>query len=141
MTDTEKNTTESSDAPKRKKHVDKGQLFKPGKSGNPMGRPKGSKNKLTLLREAVREGAEEMVLAEFEKVVQATLELAKEGDPTALRIVWDQIMPKKAVDDAKKDDKLNITINVGAMEVDVTTEDVPEIETSVVEGEFTEITE
>jgi len=140
MTDTEKNTTGSSDEPKkRKKHVDKGQLFKPGKSGNPLGRPKGSKNKLTLLREAVRENAEEMVLAEFEKVVQATLLLAKEGDPTALKIVWDQIMPKKAVDDAKKDDKLNITINVGAMEVDVTTEDVPNVDTNVVEGEFTEI--
>lgn len=130
MTDTEKNTKESSEA----KH-----LFKPGQSGNPNGRPKGSKNKLTLLREAVLESAEDIVLSNFEDIVRSTVELAKQGDATALKIVWDRIIPsKRAIEDKKEgSDKLNITINVEAMSVrEIGGEPV---KTKVVDGEFTEV--
>ena len=132
MTDTDKSTKGSSEPT---------HLFKPGQSGNPSGRPKGSKNKLTLLREAVLESAEEIVLSNFERIVQATVKLAEEGDPTALKIVWDRIIPsKRAIEDKKEgSDKLNITINVEAMSVkEVGGEPIT---TRVVEGEYTEVKE
>ena len=136
MTDTEKSGKESSE---RKKHKDSGQLFQPGKSGNPKGRPKGSKNQLTLLREAVRDKAEDLVLSNFTDVVEATIELAKQGDATALKILWDRIIPSKRAVEEKVEgqDKLNITINVEAMSVQPT----EVIETNVVEAEFIEIPE
>jgi len=40
---------------KTEKKQNKPQLFKPGQSGNPDGRPKGTKNYLTLLEEALKD--------------------------------------------------------------------------------------
>ena len=92
--------------------------WKPGQSGNPNGRPKGSKNKLTILREAVLANAENIVLENWEELVQCTVALAKAGDPTALKILWDRVIPaKRAIEEKSKEDKLNITINVNGMEV------------------------
>ena len=60
--------------------------FKPGLSGNPAGRPNGSKNKLTLLAQKLLEnGAEEIITAIIEK--------AKAGDSTAQRLCMERIMP------------------------------------------------
>ena len=89
------------------------------KNLNKSGRPKGAKGKLTLLREAVLNKAETMVLEDWEEVVQTTLTMAKAGDATALKILWDRVIPsKRAIDtDAGATDKLNITINVAGMEV------------------------
>ena len=144
MTNTETSTTESSELEKLQK---KPQLWKAGQSGNPNGRPKGSKNKLTLLREAVLESAESIVLGNFEDIVKATVELAKAGDPTALKIVWDRIIPAKRSIEDKVDthDKLNIHINISGMEVlSVGGEKVPDkekVSTNYVDGDFTEIKE
>jgi len=53
----------------------RGRPFEPGKSGNPNGRPKGSRNKTTLAIEALLEG-------ESEAITRKLLEMAKEGDMT-----------------------------------------------------------
>lgn len=60
-----------------------------------------------------------MVLDDWEEVVQTTLTMAKAGDATALKILWDRVIPsKRAVDtDSGANDKLNITINVSGLEV------------------------
>jgi len=59
--------------------------FKPGKSGNPKGRPKGSKDKRTELREMMQPHAEALV--------NKAVELAKNGDISALRICLDRLIP------------------------------------------------
>jgi len=56
-----------------------------GESGNPAGRPPGVRDKRTAMRELLVPHAEELVA----KVV----EMAKEGDTTALRICIDRLMP------------------------------------------------
>ncbi len=66
--------------------------FSPGESGNPTGRPRGSKDKRTALRCLLEPHAPALVA----KVV----ELALAGDTTALRIALDRIIPPaKAKDD------------------------------------------
>ena len=47
--------------------------FEPGQSGNPAGRPKGSRNRSTLVLEAIFEG-------EAEKLSRKAIELALDGD-------------------------------------------------------------
>ena len=133
MKDTEKNTKESLEQSKS--------LWKKGQSGNPKGRPKGSKNKLSLLREAVLENAENIVLSNFEDIVRSTVELAKQGDATALKIVWDRIIPAKRTVEEKVDgeDKLNISISIVGM--DVSEVGGEKVETDVVEAEYVNITE
>jgi hypothetical protein len=52
--------------------------FLPGQSGNPKGRPKGSRNKATQLREA-------LTSKQINDITKACVDQAIAGDPTALR--------------------------------------------------------
>jgi hypothetical protein len=58
-----------------------------GQSGNPAGRPKGSRNRSTLLVEAMLDG-------EAEAVIQAVIDKAKEGDTMAQRLCLDRMAPR-----------------------------------------------
>lgn len=62
--------------------------FKPGQSGNPSGRPKGSRHRVTLL-------AEQMVDGAAEEIVGKVIEHAKHGDPIALKMLLDRILPAR----------------------------------------------
>src|SRR5947207_8689748 len=66
----------------------RGRPFQAGQSGNPNGRPKGSRNKTTLAAEHLLEG-------EFEDIVRKLVEKAKAGDPTALRLCMERFMPAR----------------------------------------------
>ncbi len=57
-------------------------LFKPGQSGNPNGRPKGSKNFTTLFEKAVKEVAKKLELGEDPDSVE--VEIIKRGIKEAL---------------------------------------------------------
>ncbi len=67
---------------------DQGHLtrFKPGQSGNPNGRPKGSRHRVTLL-------AEQMVDGAATEVVAKVIDFAKQGDPASCKLLLDRILP------------------------------------------------
>jgi hypothetical protein len=60
--------------------------FQKGQSGNPSGKPKGARNKTTLL-------AEKLMQDDAAQIVQAVLDAAKGGDMTAARLVLERIAP------------------------------------------------
>jgi hypothetical protein len=60
--------------------------FLPGVSGNPAGRREGSRNRATLALQELLEG-------EGQKVIRRMVALALEGDPTALRLVAERLLP------------------------------------------------
>jgi len=60
--------------------------FPKGTSGNPSGRPRGSRNRATLLMEALLEG-------EAEELTRKVIELGKAGDTHALRLCLERLMP------------------------------------------------
>ena len=60
--------------------------FQKGQSGNPRGRPMGSRNNATLACEALLEG-------QAEALTQKAVEMALAGDPVALRICLERICP------------------------------------------------
>src|SRR4029078_5344626 len=62
--------------------------FKPGRSGNPSGRPKGSRHKTTL-------AIEELLDGEAEEITRKAIEKAKDGDTAALRICLDRLSPPR----------------------------------------------
>src|SRR6266513_79959 len=64
----------------------RGRAFKKGKSGNPAGRPKGTRNRTTLAAEALLEG-------QAEAITQKVVEMALAGDLTAARMCLDRILP------------------------------------------------
>jgi hypothetical protein len=66
----------------------RGRPFEPGKSGNPKGRPKGSRNQATRLAEALLDG-------EAETLTRKMIKKASDGDTTALRFCLERLMPGK----------------------------------------------
>jgi hypothetical protein len=69
---------------KKTEHLRPG--WKPGQSGNPKGRPRGSRNRVTLVAlAAMEEGAE--------AIARKVVGLAKEGDMSAARLVLERLVP------------------------------------------------
>src|SRR6476646_4375167 len=62
--------------------------FKPGQSGNPDGRPKGSRNATTLALETLLDG-------QATALTQKALDVALTGDIPALRLCLDRILPPR----------------------------------------------
>ncbi len=63
-----------------------GSRYSRGQSGNPSGRPRGSRNRVTMAVEALLEGQAEAIAAK-------AVEMALEGDTTALRLVMERVVP------------------------------------------------
>lgn len=71
--------------------------FKPGQSGNPAGRPAGSRHRVTLAMEALLEG-------EAEGLTRKAVEMALGGDTTALRLCLERLAP------ARKDSPVRVDL-------------------------------
>jgi hypothetical protein len=59
--------------------------FQPGQSGNPAGRPRGSRNRRTIL-------AEQLFDQDAERFTRKLIELAHLGHPVALRLCADRVL-------------------------------------------------
>lgn len=89
--------------------------FKPGKSGNPKGRPKGSKNESTILRElleakmTVRIGGRERKIPVMEGIHRRNVESALKGDLKASAFLLNRygamVTGELAQDELGDDDK------------------------------------
>ena len=66
----------------------RGKPFEPGRSGNPAGKPKGSRNVTTLAVEALLDG-------EADALTRKAIELARAGDMQALKLCMDRIVPPR----------------------------------------------
>jgi hypothetical protein len=63
-----------------------GRRFEPGQSGNPAGKPPGTRHCITML-------AEQLMADDAEGVVREVLKAAQAGDMVAARLVLDRIVP------------------------------------------------
>jgi hypothetical protein len=72
------------------------------------GRPKGSRNKVTLAIENMMEG-------EAEAITRHCIDLAKRGDPTAMKIVMDRIAPVRKGRPIPKLEKRDGETNIDAL--------------------------
>jgi len=67
----------------------RGRAFEKGRSGNPLGRRVGCRNKTTIAAAALLAG-------EAEALTRKAVELALVGDPTALRLCIQRVLPQCA---------------------------------------------
>ena len=65
-----------------------GKPFEQGQSGNPSGRPKGARNRATQILENILDG-------DAEAILRKVVEMAQDGDPTAMRLCLDRMMPPR----------------------------------------------
>lgn len=64
----------------------RGKPFQKGQSGNPNGRPAGSRNKRTLALEEILDG-------EVEDITRKAVDAAKNGDMFAIKLILDRVLP------------------------------------------------
>lgn len=93
--------------------------FPQGKSGNPVGRPKGSKNRSTLIKNAIELDLTERLQEDAVKVYQKTVDMALKGDTTCIKLLMDRLLaPRKASDDVLDKGSGGIQIVVQNMQPD-----------------------
>lgn len=75
-------------------------LFKKGVSGNPAGRPKGSKNAVTLVKLAIEGELREQMKADMSDILTKGLKMAKDGNEDMIKYFLDKwITPARASSD------------------------------------------
>jgi hypothetical protein len=84
----EKETTMTADSLQKQDKGPDSPLFQKGRSGNPAGRQRGCRNRATLAAEVLLEG-------EAEALTRRAIELALEGDTTALKLCLERIVPQR----------------------------------------------
>lgn len=106
---------------------------------NLKGRPKGIKNKTTLFKEAMKEGFENLLEKEAQKVFMAVVSEAKTGNMQAAKMILDRVIPvTKAIDLGAGDlGKGGITINIESLTASVGEADSGEI-IDITDAEYTE---
>lgn len=86
--------------------------FVKGQSGNPKGRPKGSKNAITLLKQGLELELREQAGPNMGAVLEKAVELALEGHPGMIKLLLDMHVSKSTgSDDVKGSEKVAIQIN------------------------------
>jgi len=99
--------------------------FKGGISGNPNGRPLGSKNKITLLRQSLELQLREQAAPDMAGVMKKAIEMALDGDRTMIKLLLEQHLAKAHSDEIGKSTErpqINIT---GVSKVEVTSPPSP----------------
>ncbi len=96
----------------------KSSLYKKGKSGNLRGRPKGVKNKSTLLQEALRTKSVDFMMEHLQAILEAVVVEAEKGNMQAAKMILDRAIPvKKAVEVSASDKGFGgVNIIIGSLE-------------------------
>lgn len=86
--------------------------FVKGKSGNPKGRPKGSKNRITLLKMATEEAWRERNAERLDVLLDLILQDALDGDKGARKMIFDAVISKANIREEKDaGNKQQITVH------------------------------
>lgn len=84
--------------------------FVEGQSGNPSGRPKGSKNRITLLRQSLEVQLREAAAPDMLSVLKKAVELAQDGDRAMIKLLLELHMSKQNQDQENGVEKVEINI-------------------------------
>ena len=82
---------------KTEKNTEKSRLWKKGQSGNPKGRPAGSRNKASI-------AVENLFLDEQERLSRKCIKLAMRGNMQALKLCIERICP------VRRDSPINVNL-------------------------------
>ena len=90
----------------------RGEIAEKGKRG----RPKGSKNKTTLLQEAIKNDFTRLARRRSRAIFEKLTEEAMNGEAWAIKLFMDKIIPNASNEDQVRTGDFGITINISPME-------------------------
>ncbi len=90
-----------------------GSRFVKGQSGNPNGRPRGSKNKITLMKLALEGELRTQLKPDMAEILAVAIMKAKGGNESMIKLLLDKTLPttKAAEDEAPAKEKVQIFID------------------------------
>lgn len=113
-----KKSSESSELPaETEERIERDNLgrFVAGVSGNKLGRPKGSKNRTTVMKQAMEEALTRDLADEFAELTKVAFQMAKEGDKDMLKFLLGDVMKEVRRSEPEEDH-----INLKDVEVSIT---------------------
>lgn len=84
--------------------------FQPGQSGNPQGRPKGTKNEITLLKQSLELRLRNKAKHQIEAVLEKAIELALEGDRMMIKLLLELHISKVQSQEDDKGGKSQVAV-------------------------------
>ena len=93
--------------------IEENKKVKPKNKG---GRPKGSKNKTTILKEVIDKNITAQFAEFAEEAAGHLMSGVRERDATCTKIFWDRVMPSQKAVEGERQSAPLITINVSGME-------------------------
>lgn len=86
--------------------------FPKGQSGNPLGKAKGTKNRITLARLMLEEELREQLTTNGPKIMKKAIGMALNGDDKIMRVLLDKMLATPKGDDSSdaKDNEVRINI-------------------------------
>jgi len=113
--------------------------FVKGVSGNPNGRPKGSKNRTAIIKQAMEEALTRHSAENFNAIVDQAVEMAKAGDKDMIKFILGDVLKEtrrqeSEDEESKKIGAINITFSPFTGQSNNAVQ-------KVIDGEFAEIEE
>lgn len=110
--------------------------FVKGVSGNPAGRPKGSRNRATLIREALQERTVRRVTDDIEEILDTAIKLAKSGDRQMIRMFVKDVIQRRD-DDDEDEGKSPSRVTINVKNLTVAPQEGASSAKAVLDGEYT----
>ena len=107
MTDTPTETVEQPVV----KRTTAGQFIK-GQSGNPAGRTKGTKNRITIARLMLEEGLRDTLGHKGPALLEKAIQMAMKGNDKIMRVLLDKMLATPKGEDGENARDTEITVNV-----------------------------
>jgi hypothetical protein len=101
--------TSSTDEPRTSTGT-KASLWKPGQSGNPAGRPKGIKNRITILQQELELQLREQAQPRIAEVLDKAIEMALDGDRAMIKLLLELHMSKRSHQDDESGGKSQVAV-------------------------------
>lgn len=102
------------------------QVWKPGQSGNPAGRPVGSKNKITAQKLGIEAQLRDQLNEYMPEVLQKAVEMALKGDRTMIKVLLEMTMSKAVALDDETVGKDRVQVTIRKLNIDSVQTSTPE---------------
>lgn len=105
---------------------------------NRLGRPKGSRNRITAQKLAIEEALRDQLNLEMPEILLKAIEMAKKGDRAMIKLLVEMTMSKPQAVEDESSGKERVQITVRKLNLELPKQEPTAIEAKILDGEYNE---